>query len=284
MNLLADYEVKKGDVMAIAAGISEKFVTMSHGRTRYLEAGTGEPVILIHGVGYTGGGDSWLLNIEPLATRLRVLAVDCLGWGLGDRLDTEYSFAYLVDFIREFQDVLGIEKSHIVGHSMGGWIASVFAYESPNRVDKLVLVASGGSQTRTLRSMTEFNPPSQEALRKQIESQWGASGLNLDELTERNYAKTQVPGALEAYRRILKHMNDPVNRQRYNTRRRLPHITAPTLVVWGTADETNALAMGEDTHQLIPNSELLVLEGCSHWVPTERPKELNAALLRFLGG
>ena len=66
----------------------EKYVEMSHGKTRYFEAGTGYPTILIHGVGYTGGGQGFFLNIGPLSSKLRVLAVDCLGWGEGDVLDT----------------------------------------------------------------------------------------------------------------------------------------------------------------------------------------------------
>ena len=64
--------------MAIATGVAEKYVELSHGRTRYLEAGTGEPTILLHGVGFTAGGDSWFLNIGPLSEKVRVLAVDCL--------------------------------------------------------------------------------------------------------------------------------------------------------------------------------------------------------------
>ena len=136
------------------SSITEKYVELIHGKTRYLESGTGDPTILIHGVGFAGGADNWRLNIGPLSKKLRILAIDCLGWGKGDRVDREYSFAYLVDHVREFQDALGLEKTNIVGHSMGGWIASVFAYESPNRVNKLVLAASGGARPRTLSSMT----------------------------------------------------------------------------------------------------------------------------------
>ncbi len=268
--------------MAIATGVAEKYVELSHGRTRYLEAGTGEPTILLHGVGFTAGGDSWFLNIGPLSEKVRVLAVDCLGWGLGDRLDVEYSFAYLVDFVREFQDALGIEKSNIVGHSMGGWLASLFAYESPNRVNKLVLVASGGAAPRTLPSMTGFKPPSREDLRARIEKTVKAPGVNLDELADEQFERTKIPGAVEAYQKILNHMNNGLTRQRYNTLRRFLYITAPTLVVWGRQDSTNALELGEKTAELIPNSKLVVIEDCDHFVPTERPAEFNKALLEFL--
>jgi pimeloyl-ACP methyl ester carboxylesterase len=220
----------------------------------------------LHGVGYTSGGDSWFLNIEPMAARLRVIAPDFLGWGLGDRLDREYSFAYLTDFVREFQDALGIKRSHI---------------ESPNRVDRLVLVASGGTATRTLPSMTEFTPPTRQQICEQLQARINAP-VNLEELADRDLRKTQVPGALDSYRMILRHMNDPVNRARYNTLRRLPHITAPTLIVWGREDHVNAPAMGEETHRLIHGSQLVVLDGCGHSVPTERPEEFNRLLLEFL--
>lgn len=267
----------------IATDVGEKYASLSHGRTRYLEAGSGTPTILLHGVGYAAGGDSWLLNIGPLATKLRVLAPDFVGWGLGDRLDLEYSFAYLVDFVREFQDALGIDRSHIVGHSMGGWVASVLAYESPNRVEKLVLVDSGGTATRTLPSMTEFQPPRRDDIRNQLAERVKAPGVDLDELADRDFKKTQVPGALEAYRRILQHMNNPLTRHRYNTLRRLPHIVAPTLIIWGRDDTTNALEMGETTQRLIRGSKLVVIDNCGHFVPTERPDDFNRAVLEFLG-
>jgi pimeloyl-ACP methyl ester carboxylesterase len=264
------------------AAIAEKYVTLSHGRTRYLEAGTGYPTVLLHGVNVDAGGDSWRLNIGPLATKLRVLAPDFVGWGLGDRLDREYSFGYLVDFIREFQDALGLEKSNIVGHSMGGWVSTVFAYESPNRVNKLVLVCSGGARIRTLATMTEFMPPTRDQIRQQLQAHVSpAAKVDLDKWADEAHARTQIPGAVEAYRKILRHMNDAENRKRYHTMRRMSHIPVPTLVVWGRQDATNDMEMAEDTHRLIKGSKLVVLD-TDHFVPTKMPDEFNKAVLEFL--
>jgi pimeloyl-ACP methyl ester carboxylesterase len=187
-----------------------------------------------------------------------------------------------VDFVREFQDALGIERSNIVGHSMGGWVASLFAYESPDRVNKLVLVASGGAATRTLASMTQFKPPSKEQIRHQMEQRVKAPGVDLDQRAEIELAKTQLPGAVDAYQRVLNHMNNATTRARYNTLRRLPHIKAPTLVVWGTDDATNALELGKQTHELLPSSKMVIIENCGHYIPTEHPDELNRALIEFL--
>jgi pimeloyl-ACP methyl ester carboxylesterase len=87
---------------------------------------------------------------------------------------------------------------------------------------------------------------------------------------------------VEAFGKIMKHMTTPLTRTRYNTLRRLPYITAPTLIIWGRDDQVNALEMGEETHRLIPNSRFIVLDDTGHGVPTERPEEFNRLLLEFL--
>jgi pimeloyl-ACP methyl ester carboxylesterase len=267
----------------VATSVAEKYVTLSHGKTRYLEAGSGHPTILLHGVGFTSGADNWEFTMQPLAERLHVLAPDFVGWGKGDRLDLEYSFAYLVDFVREFQDALGIEHSNIVGHSMGGWVSVLFAYESPNRVDKLVLVSPGGLAPRTLHSMTNFKPPTRDELKAQLQKRVLAPGVDYDAMADREYAKAQIPGAVDAYQKILNHMNNGLTRQRYNTVRRLPHIKAPTLVVWGRQDSTNSYdEMAQQTTDLIPGAKLATIENCDHFIPTEKPDEFNRALLAFL--
>lgn len=260
----------------------QSFVELSHGQTRYLEAGQGAPVILLHGVGYTAGGDLWLPNIGPLADRFRVIAPDFLGWGLGDRLNLEYSFAYLVDFVRELQDALDIDRSHVVGHSMGGWIASLFAYESPNRVDKLVLVSSGGTRTRTIPEMTEFQPPDRAAILQQLRGYFGEADIDLEQMADEAVAKTQRPEALESYRKILKHMNTGANRSRYNTLRRLARVKVPTMIVWGDRDEVNSVEMAHATKEVMPHARLEILPDTGHMLPMQRSAELNRLLLDFL--
>ena len=259
----------------------ERFVEMSHGTTRYIEAGEGYPTLLVHGVGYTEGAHNWFLNIGPLSERLRVIAVDALAWGKGEGwLRQEYSFAYLVDFLREFQDALGLERTNLVGHSMGGWLASLFAYESPHRLHKLVLVASGGAMPRQLRSMVEFQPPSRDEILENLRSRVTAD-VDLEALADYQDALARNPERLAAYQRVLNHMNNMETRNRYNTVRRFPHIQVPTLVVWGTNDAVNAYEMGKMTHEGIPGSQMATFD-CGHFIPTEAPGQLNEALLDFL--
>src|ERR1051326_4695613 len=98
------FEISKGLRMTTSTAITEKFVELGHGKTRYFEAGTGYPTILIHGAGFLSGADGWLGVMGPLAERYRVLSIDCLNWGPGDVFNQEFSFAYLVDHVREFMD------------------------------------------------------------------------------------------------------------------------------------------------------------------------------------
>lgn len=225
--------------------------------------------------------DAWLANIGGLATRLRVLAPDFLGWGPGDQLDQGYSFAYLADFVREFQDALGLESSHIVGHSMGGWVASVLAYESPQRVGRLVLVASGGMATRPLPMMTGWQPPGEQEIRASLAGLERA-GIDVEPLVKERVALAGDPRRAERFGRVMEHMTNQETRRRYHLGRRLPHIPNETLILWGADDAVNDIELARETHRLIPTSELRVFDGVGHMVPTEVPGEFNRAVLGFL--
>ncbi|MSQ24055.1 MAG: alpha/beta hydrolase [Chloroflexi bacterium] len=261
---------------------TEKRVTMSHGETRYFEAGSGYPTILIHGAGFLSGADGWLPTMQPLAEQYRVLAIDCLNWGPGDVFNQEFSFPYLVDHVREFMDVLDIPRANIVGHSMGGWIATLFAYESPERVHKLILVAAGGAATRPLQRMVEFKVPDDQQITDQISLRLSKVDIDIEPILESYLDKAHDPEQVEAFAKVMRHMTDPLTRQRYNTLRRLPKITAPTLVLWGREDKTNALELGEQIHAALKGSKLVVIDDTGHGVPQEQPERFTKEVLAFL--
>jgi len=272
--------------MAIAEKVwTENFVELSHGKTRYWEAGTGTPTILIHGAGWNSGCESWSLAMGPLSRRVRAIAIDCLNWGTGDVLDQEFSFAYLVDHVREFMDALGIEQANVVGHSMGGWILSLLCYESPNRVRRAVNVCGGGAATRPLQNMVEFKVPQPEQIREHYARMAQASGgsLTADELAATFIHKRDLPGHPEAFAKVMRHMTNPTTRQRYNVLRRLPHISVPTLVIWGRKDPVNSLEeVGKPTAEGIPGAKFLVYDETGHGVPTEQPERFAKDVLEFL--
>ncbi|HEY3116820.1 MAG TPA: alpha/beta hydrolase [Chloroflexota bacterium] len=261
---------------------AEKRLKMSHGETCYFEGGAGYPAVMLHGAGFTSGGYSWLNVMQTMGEQYHCYAMDCLNFGPGDVFDEEFSFAYMVDHVREFMDLLDLDRAHVIGRSMGGWIATLFAYESPERVNKLVLQAPGGAATRPLQNMVNFKVPEDERIRQAVESSLKDVDMDPEPIVQEYLGKAHDPAQVDGFAKVMKHMTAPLTRQRYNTVRRLPFIKAPTLVCWGTADQTNDFSLAAVVHGGIKGSKLAVFEGAGHGICDERPAEFSKEVLAFL--
>jgi len=124
-------------------GVIEEHETSVLGyRMRYLSAGSGEPVLLLHGLG--DSADAWARVMPRLARSYRVIAPDMLGCGLSDKPRVNYSLWAQATYLRHFVDAVGVESANVVGHSLGGGLALHFYIQYPERVRRLALVASGG--------------------------------------------------------------------------------------------------------------------------------------------
>ena len=259
--------------------ITGKSVNLSHGVTRYFEAGNGPPVILLHGSGIEQGGADFLRCMDVLGRELRVLAPDFVGWPPSDSFSEMASFPYLVDFIREFQDALGLASSHVVGVSMGGWIAGLFAYESPQRVDKVVVGGNPGLHGSPNRRMAQWQPPTDETVREWVESVTQVPGFDGATLLAEKLAKMHEPGVADSFARIMRHMADDANRKRYALDRRLPHVKVPALFLWGQHD--NNVEQAAECQQLTPGSQVKILEA-GHRMHIEDAALFSNAILEFL--
>ena len=271
-----------GSQLTTAAALQRKEVELSHGKTRYLEAGAGHPVLLIHGVAIAGGADDWRPAINYLSTRYRILAPDMLGWPPGDTYAKMDAFPYLTDFVREFQDAMGLRSSHVIGATMGGWIAGLFAYESPNRVDKLVMTGNPGFHGAPNDRLANLEPPTEE----QIERALGRVTASLSDperqaLVQEKLLKIQEPDYHDAFARMMKTMADHDNRKRFNLIRRLPYITSPTLFLLGRGDPSSEV--GEKIQALVPGSRLVIVEEGAHQVHYENKEAFSKAVIEFLG-
>ena len=273
--------------MAIAkvsfAPATERFVQLHDVKARYLEAGEGYPTICVHAVGFTSGAEAWLPAIRAgFADQLKIIAVDNIGWGKGDRPTFEYSLSYFVDFIRELQDMLGYTKTNLVGHSLGGWISALLAYESPERVNKLVLDSIAGMNISPPANVANFEPPTEERVHQQVKNTY-SDPEDQEEQASFRWQNVNQPHAVDAFRQITKHLNDPAMRSRYHLGRRLSRIQMPTLVNWGSVgNELQPPSMGEEIAAAIPGSKLNFIEGAGHMVPEERPQEWAEVVSSFL--
>ena len=163
--------------------ITERTVRVNGKDIFVAEAGTGPPVVLLHGGGPGASGVSnYARNIEPLAQHFRVIVPDMPGYGRSAKgVDGSDPFGYLADHIRGMLDALGIDRAHLVGNSYGGSCALRLALDTPHRVDKLVLMGPGGvGTTRGLPT----------AGLKSLLGYYGGDGPSLDKL--RTFIRTYL--------------------------------------------------------------------------------------------
>ncbi|MPZ48011.1 MAG: alpha/beta fold hydrolase [Dehalococcoidia bacterium] len=268
--------------MTTTAVVTRKEVTLSHGKTRYLEAGAGETVLLIHGVSVVGGADDWRPAIEHLSAKYRVLAPDLVGWPPGDTYANMDAFPYLTDFVREFQDALGIRSSHIIGATMGGWIAGLFAYESPDRVQKLIMTGNPGFHGAPNDRLANFEAPSEEKAREAlVKVTETMSDAEREDLVQEKVRRLDEPGYADAFGRMMKTMANADNRKRFVLTRRLPSLTMPTLFLLGRGDPSSAMA--DELKSLVPGSSAYIIEDGAHQIHYENAPEFSKAVADFLG-
>jgi 2-hydroxy-6-oxo-octa-2,4-dienoate hydrolase len=256
-------------------------------RTNYLEAGSGPPVVLVHG---SGPGISayanWRLTIPALAAQHRVLALDMVGFGFTERPhDVAYDMATWTRQLLGFLDALGIDRAHLVGNSFGGALALRFATEHPDRVDRLVLMGSVGVPfdiTDGLDAVWGYEP-SVQAMRELLDIFAWSRDLVTDELAQVRYAASIEPGVQEAFAAMF-----PAPRQRWvdamvTADDRLVTLAHPTLVVHGRDDRVIPLANALHLLEVIPRAELHVFGQCGHWTQIEHAASFGALLTEFLG-
>lgn len=254
--------------------------------TNYLEAGAGEPVVLVHGSGPgVSAYANWRLTLPALAEGVRVLAPDLVGFGFTERPPgVRYDLRTWTDQLLGFLDAVGFERASIVGNSFGGAIALSLAARHPDRVDRLVLMGSVGVSfpiTEGLDAVWGYQP-SFEAMRRILDYFAYSRDLVDDELAEVRYRASIQPGFQESYGAMF-----PAPRQRWvdamvTPDEQIAALPHRTLVVHGREDQVIPLANAHRLLELIPHAELHVFGRCGHWSQIEHTDAFNRLVLDFL--
>lgn len=266
-----------------SAGVRRRSLQVDDHRVVYSEAGEGEPVVLLHGFG--ASADSWNRFAGRVTKRYRVIAPDLPGWGESTRIDTaSYAYPRQVERLHQFLNVLGLRQVHLVGHSMGGFIASAYAGRYPEEVITLGLIAPHG---------VAEPQPSELALSVAAGDNWliATSIQEFDQLLNKVFARRPyLPKSV--FRLLANHAirssakssrifaelqsNDPTLEER------LPRIKAPALIIWGQQDRVLHVSCANVFRQCIKNSELLVIAGSGHMPLVENARECASAWLAFM--
>ncbi|MDP7723620.1 alpha/beta fold hydrolase [Mycobacterium sp. TY814] len=271
----------------VAANVLQpRTITAGGIETSYLEAGAGEPVVMLHG---SGPGVSaianWERNIGMLSRRFRVLAPDIVGFGDTARpRDVVYSLRSWTDHIWAFFDALGIEKAAIVGNSLGGRIALQMATDDPDRITRMVLMGAPGvgmTLTDGLAALRAYTP-SRGAMSDLLRDYFAVDPATItDELVEIRYQASIADGAYQAYRAMF---FDPrhAGSQLGITEDEVRAITTPTLLVHGREDKVVPVQVSVTMLGLLPNADLHVFSACGHWTQIERADEFSALVTDYL--
>jgi pimeloyl-ACP methyl ester carboxylesterase len=265
-------------------------------KTRYLEAGAGEPVVLLHGGGAGASAEmSWRNLIPRLAERFHVYGLDMIGFGYTDKPLVEYSFQTQVDHLAGFVDVLNLDGVRVVGSSQGTYIAMKYALDYPARVKQAAamsamgtLSGAAGVRASTTSARIPYFDGTRESVRKLMEAVTTDPAEITEEMLDARYALASQPGHREAmdsfsaYRRLLS--ADASERQVYDIRHRLPQLQVPWCMLWGAEDGTAPLdTCGEAMRALVPDVPVHVIQGSGEHIALEQPDECHRLLLEFFG-
>jgi 2-hydroxy-6-oxonona-2,4-dienedioate hydrolase len=255
--------------------------------TRIVEAGTGPRVLLyMHGAG--SRADRFRHNMLPLAAAgYRVIAVDFPGHGFASKgSNFEYTTPALADFVGETLRALGIDRSVLVGTSLGAHVAAELTCRSPESVDALVLIGAVG----VVEYKPEGGPPSPiplyDASEAGIRRKFGFvvhdPRLITDEWVREESRVNGSPGAREALEAVGAYLNTGVNRDLVGDRLADSVGGIPVLLVWGAKDLWVPPEVGHRVAELLPLAELHLMEGTGHAPYYEDPDTFNRLLTSFL--
>jgi abhydrolase domain-containing protein 6 len=264
------------------SGLKRRTAQVGDHRIVYSEGGRGEPVVLVHGFG--ASADSWNRIAAQLTKRYHVIAPDLPGWGASTRLEAaSYGYPAQVERLHQFLSHLKLGRAHMVGHSMGGFIASAYAARYPDEVITLGLIAPHG--------MVEPEPSDLARSIAQGDNWLVATSLpEFDRLLNNVFSKRPyAPKAVLRYlanhtirnhaksRQIFDElqMNDPALAQR------LPEIAVPALIIWGDQDRVLHVSSADLFRQGIRNSDLMVIRGSGHMPLVENARQCAGAWLAF---
>lgn len=275
----------------LTAESTSRFVQTATHRIHYNEAGSGHPVILLHGSGPgSTGWSNFRTNIATLAEDFHVYAVDMPGWGESDTQTPETGYDHVAALIN-FMDALDIDKAALVGNSMGGITSISTAILHPERVSHLISMgapvpgqntwAAGGLSEGLKVLFRTYREPTIENMQQVTEVMaFDASATSGDLAALRLDAALAHPEHLDSWNNAPG--GTPLSAEYFTYGPRLAEITAPTLAIHGRDDRVVSYEQSLRLVSAIDDSRLLLLNRCGHWAQIEHAVEFNRVVRDFI--
>jgi pimeloyl-ACP methyl ester carboxylesterase len=267
--------------------IKKEYVQVDDIKTFFVSAGTGDPLLLIHGA--SPGASSlvnWKLNIEPLAAaRFAVYAYDQPGFGFTDN-PSNHSIEYRVKHAKALIDALKLDRLHVVGNSVGGYIAARLALED-SRVKNFVTTTSGSLSPLGSAESQSLAKKHSEDLREYEPSLDNMRKLTLGTIFNKDLVTEEL--VRERYEMSIG-KNYEAQLQRRNAARQKPvydeisRLRVKALLLWGNNDAGVSVERGLELFQRIPGAEFHLFDKCAHWVQWDQADRFNRLVIGFLRG
>jgi pimeloyl-ACP methyl ester carboxylesterase len=261
--------------------------------TRYLRAGSGAPVLLLHGVGMTA--DSWCRTLGPFARHFDVIAPDLLDNGFTGQ--GAYAggppHPAILDHLEALIDYLGLENVCLVGSSFGATLAVLLYLRRPQAFRRIVIISSGSvfKKSEDLATMYQrsfangsaaLRNPSVDVCRQRLGNLFHDVSRIPEELLLLQLTPYALPHALASFERRLRGMMDPEAMRPFETGHRLKDVKVPMLAVWGKQDPRGEYEIAESVFGGLPNARLVAIDKCGHLPHLEREEEFNTLAIDFL--
>lgn len=265
-------------------GLEDKWIETAEGElTHYHDLGEGTPILFLHGSG-TGvtAAANWWLNLPQLSEHGRCIAIDSIGYGQTIAAeDVEYGIKEWVRHAVRVLDALGIEKTWIVGNSLGGWLAFQFALDYPERLLGIVSMGTGGAKlTKALKGHSNPNL-SEEGIRETLELFVANKDLVTDDLVKLRYQSALNDTATDRLKEVV------AARDRDRTEmpldfERLAKLDIPVLLIHGMQDHVIPVSRTWELLNTIPHADAHVFSQCGHWSQVERADEFNEVVSSYI--
>jgi pimeloyl-ACP methyl ester carboxylesterase len=268
--------------------VAGKFIRIDSRNIRYIDAGSGMPLVFIHGFG--SSIFSWRKNLGPISKHHRVCAPDLPGFGYSDKpLDADYTIDAYADFIIQFMDKLQIKKAVLVGHSLGGGIALAASLKYPSRVRSLILLDAEAYPISPPLMLTVAKLPAIRSIIHRAIGEWVIRislkrsyydhGLITDRLVDEYYRPFLTENGKAAPIKVLEAMDFEKLKE---LPRRYRRIRKKALIIWGREDRISRIHLAHKLKRDLRYSKLKIIPAGGHLVQEEKPAVVNRAILNFV--
>jgi pimeloyl-ACP methyl ester carboxylesterase len=270
------------------AAPKSKFVTVEGVRVHYQEMGHGHPLICLHGAGPGASAESnFKLNVEAFAEKFRVVLYDMPQYGKSDKVVlTEPRLKYNARILNGFMNAISIDKTHIVGNSMGGQVAIKLGLDYPERLTRVVIIGSGVvppifapfpvEGVKMIARYYKGSGPSREKLRELLQTILYNHALLTEETFEERYQASIDPDVVELFGKRQGEL------PRETLGPDLHKLKAKLLTIWGMDDRFGALDVGLQITRMVPDGRMHIFTRCGHWAQVEHADEFNRIVIDFL--